>query len=118
MPIVAEIPRPDGKGPPLRLTGQIDRLVRIGNRVMIVDYKTNRPPPPKWSKASRRPTSTSWPPIGLQSPQIFTGCQVSAAILWTDGARIMSIPDQLLDTYAGKLWTLDPATLDARDRTT
>ena len=29
----------------MRLTGKIDRLVHNGDHVMIVDYKTNRPPP-------------------------------------------------------------------------
>ncbi len=111
VPIVAEIARPSGKGPPLRLTGQIDRLVRTGDRVLIIDYKTNRPPPREvlgvaeaylYQLAAYR--------LALQ--RIFVGCHVSAAILWTDGARIMDIPDQLLDTYAAKLWTLDPASLD------
>ena len=45
VPIVAEIEVPGGKGRKLRLTGQIDRLVRLGHEVLIVDYKTNRPPP-------------------------------------------------------------------------
>src|SRR5690606_33262952 len=45
VPIVAEIARPTGKGPPLRLTGQIDRLVDLGHEVLILDYKTNRRPP-------------------------------------------------------------------------
>ena len=29
----------------MQLTGQIDRLVDLGDEVLIVDYKTNRPPP-------------------------------------------------------------------------
>ena len=39
------IARPEATGPPLQLTGQIDRLVDLGDEVLIVDYKTNRPPP-------------------------------------------------------------------------
>ena len=44
---------------------------------------------------------------------IFPGTHVRAALLWTDGARIMEIPKALLDEYARRLWTLDPASLDA-----
>jgi ATP-dependent helicase/nuclease subunit A len=112
VPVVAEIPRPHGKGPPLRLTGQIDRLVRIGDRVLIVDYKTNRPPPREVEGVAEA-YLYQMAAYRLAMLRIFEGCQVSAAILWTDGARIMDIPDQLLDTYAAKLWTLDPASLDA-----
>ena len=43
--IVAEIPHPSGRGPALRLAGKIDRLVRDLDSILIVDYKTNRPPP-------------------------------------------------------------------------
>ena len=43
--IAAEVPHPVRPGTVLRLTGKIDRLVRDGQSVMIVDYKTNRPPP-------------------------------------------------------------------------
>ena len=42
--IVAEIPAPNA-GPPLRIAGQIDRLVELDGEILIVDYKTNRPPP-------------------------------------------------------------------------
>jgi ATP-dependent helicase/nuclease subunit A len=38
---------------------------------------------------------------------------VRAAILWTDGPRIMEIPQATLDAYQHRLWQLDPASLDA-----
>jgi ATP-dependent helicase/nuclease subunit A len=38
---------------------------------------------------------------------------VRAAILWTDGPRIMEIPQATLDSYQHSLWQLDPASLDA-----
>ena len=40
-------PTPSPSGRPLKLIGQIDRLVEAGDEVLIVDYKTNRPPPTK-----------------------------------------------------------------------
>jgi ATP-dependent helicase/nuclease subunit A len=38
---------------------------------------------------------------------------VRAAILWTDGPRIMEVPDAALDGCEQRLWQLDPASLDA-----
>ncbi len=45
------------------INGRIDRLVITDTEILIVDYKTDRPPPPR-SKASARPMSPRWPPTG------------------------------------------------------
>ena len=110
--ISADIVRPGGGGPALRLTGKIDRLLRIGNTVRIVDYKTNRPPPDKVGDV---------PPAYLLQLAayrlgvacIFPGALVEAAILWTDGPQIMAIPGTTLDSYEERLWQLEPTNLDA-----
>ena len=44
---------------------------------------------------------------------IFPGLEIRAALLWTDGARIMEIPQALLDAHAQRLWTGGLASLDA-----
>jgi ATP-dependent helicase/nuclease subunit A len=106
VPIVAQIERPHGKGPPLRLNGQIDRLVQIGDRVLIVDYKTNRPPP-------RDPADVAEAYLlqlaayRLALTELFAGSTVVAAILWTDGPRLMEIPAALLDGAERRLWELE-----------
>lgn len=106
VPIVAEIPRPRGEGPALRLTGQIDRLIDNGREVMIVDYKTNRPPPQSLDKVADA-YIYQLASYRLALAQIFGGKPIRAAILWTDGPRIMEIPREMLDSYAERLWTLD-----------
>ncbi len=112
VPIVAEIPRPKGSGPALRLTGQIDRLAIVGGTVLIVDYKTNRPPP-------RDPQAVSdvylyqLAAYALALGTIFPGSPVRAALLWTCDARLMEIPPELLERYMTQVWTLDPSSLDA-----
>jgi ATP-dependent helicase/nuclease subunit A len=113
VPVVAVIERPKGKGPPLRVTGQIDRLVRHGNQVTIVDYKTNRPPPMEASAVAEA-YLYQLAAYRLVLRRIFTGSSVSAVIFWTDGPRLMPISDHILDTYAEKLWTLDSGRLDGR----
>lgn len=106
VPLVAIIPRPSGQGVPLRLTGQIDRLVDTGREVLIVDYKTNRPPPATLEQvADAYIYQLAAYCVALE--QIFPERLVRAAILWTDGPRIMEIPQERLIRYASKLWELD-----------
>ncbi len=79
------------------LSGQIDRLVVTPTGVLIVDYKTLRPAP-----ASEREV----PPVYLEQlaayraavETIYPGREVRAALLWTDGPRLMPIsPAALAD---------------------
>jgi len=112
VPLVAVIPRPAGSGPPLRLTGQIDRLAVLGDAVLIVDYKSNR---------VAAATLEQVAPVYLYQlaayrmavAEILPGKSVRAALLWTQGPRLMEIPQETLDTYAAGLWRLDQASLDA-----
>ncbi len=110
--IAAEVPHPARPGTLMRLTGKIDRLVKAGGSVMIVDYKTNRPPP-----ASADGVAEAYllqlAAYRLGVAHVFPGLPVRAAILWTHGARIMEIAPKVLDEYQQRLWTLDPANLDA-----
>jgi len=110
--IVAEIPHPQGRGPALRLTGKIDRLVREGNSVLIVDYKTNRPPPRDPAHVAET-YLLQLAAYRLAAQSIFKGLHIRAALLWTDGPRIMEIPAYVLDAHQQRLWQLDPASLDA-----
>jgi ATP-dependent helicase/nuclease subunit A len=111
--IVAEIPHPSGRGPALRLTGKIDRLVRDLDSILIVDYKTNRPPPEDVAQIADA-YLLQLAAYRLAVGHIFAHQSVRAAILWTDGPRIMEIPQAMLDAAQHRLWQIDPANLDAR----
>jgi ATP-dependent helicase/nuclease subunit A len=110
--IVAEIPHPQGRGPALRLAGKIDRLVQDGDAILIVDYKTNRPPPKDVAQIAEA-YLLQLAAYRLAVSRIFSQQRVRAAILWTDGPRIMEIPGEMLDAAQHRLWQLDPANLDA-----
>jgi ATP-dependent helicase/nuclease subunit A len=110
--IVAEIPHPQGRGPALRLAGKIDRLVRDLDSILIVDYKTNRPPPKDVGQVAEA-YLLQLAAYRLAVARIFSQQRVRAAILWTDGPRIMEIPGAMLDAAQHRLWQLDPANLDA-----
>lgn len=112
VPIVAVIPRIEGTGPPLRIAGQIDRLVVTDDSVLIVDYKTNR-------SAPRAPGAVA--PVylyqlaayALAVREIVPGRRVRAALLWTEGPDLMEIQEETLAVYADELWRLDTLRLDA-----
>jgi ATP-dependent helicase/nuclease subunit A len=108
VPIAAEFPDPAGRGAALRLTGKIDRLVQASGSVLILDYKTNRPPP-----ADARSVAEAYlfqlAAYRLGVARIFPKSRVEAAILWTDGPRFMPMPGALLDDYERRLWQQAPA---------
>jgi ATP-dependent helicase/nuclease subunit A len=110
--IVAEVPHPQRRGPALRLAGKIDRLVRDGDTILIVDYKTNRPPPKDAAQVAEA-YLLQLAAYRLAVQRIFPGLHVRAAILWTDGPRIMEISATVLDARQQRLWQLEGASLDA-----
>ncbi len=112
VPIVAEIPEPGGRGRPLRLNAVIDRLVVRDHDVLIIDYKTNRPPPSEPAKVASA-YLVQLAAYRLALGRIHPDRQIRAAILWTDGARLMEIPADLLDAAERDLWLLARARLDA-----
>jgi ATP-dependent helicase/nuclease subunit A len=78
------------------VAGRIDRLAVAGDRVLVVDYKTNRP----------APTALADVPEGYIAQlalyrallrQLYPGKIVAAALLWTDGPALMAIPDDMLN---------------------
>ncbi|HWK45515.1 MAG TPA: double-strand break repair helicase AddA [Stellaceae bacterium] len=72
------------------ISGRIDRLVVTDAAVLIVDYKTNRPPPrhqadiaPLYREQLRA--------YRAALAAIYPGRPVRAALLWTDGPRLMPV---------------------------
>lgn len=112
VPIVAVIPRAEGTGPPLRITGQIDRLAITADEALIVDYKTNRGAP-----GSREAVAPAYlfqlAAYVLAVREIVPGKRVRTALLWTQGPRLMEIQQDTLAVYQNELWRLDTQRLDA-----
>jgi ATP-dependent helicase/nuclease subunit A len=107
VPIAAEIADPEGRRPHLRIIGQIDRLVHLGHEILILDYKTNRPPP---SEPRNVPAAfiQQLAAYCLVVNKIFPGLGIRAAILWTDGPRLMPIPSSMIDEHQKRLWERMP----------
>jgi ATP-dependent helicase/nuclease subunit A len=78
------------------IAGQVDRLIVTENDVLVVDYKTNRPPPKDVSGVA----AVYLRQMGLYRRAlegIYVGKNVRAALLWTDSCELMELPKSLMD---------------------
>ena len=79
-----------------QISGQIDRLLITDDQILVIDYKTNRPPP-------RDPADVN--PLYMRQmavyrsllEQVCPGREVHCGLLWTDGPFLMRLPGALLD---------------------
>jgi ATP-dependent helicase/nuclease subunit A len=81
------------------ISGQVDRLLVEADQILVIDYKTNRPPPT--SEATVSPVYLRQMAVyraALQ--QIYPEKSVRCALLWTDIGLLMTLTDQALDDYA------------------
>jgi len=81
------------------LSGQIDRLVVEKDRVLVVDFKTLRPPPATEAEVAPlylRQLALYQAALG----EIYPGRQIRCALLWTEGPRLMPISHERLAGYS------------------
>ena len=81
------------------ISGQIDRLAVSDDRVLVVDYKTNRPPP---ETVDRVPTVYLRQMAAYRAllAEIYPGQRIDCCLLWTETPRIMQLGDDLLADHA------------------
>ena len=111
IPIVAELPNPGGRGAALKIHGQIDRLAETGTEILIVDYKTNRPPPTDITQVAET-YLVQLAAYRCALMAIFPHHTVRAALLWTQTPSLMEIPAETLDAYSSRLWEYGTPKLD------
>ena len=83
----------------LVVSGQVDRLVVGDEQVMVIDYKTNRPPPRDEADVAPIYVAQMAAYKAVLS-QIYPGKSILCALLWTDGPRLMALRDEIIDRYA------------------
>jgi ATP-dependent helicase/nuclease subunit A len=80
------------------VAAQIDRLLVTDDEVLIVDFKSNRPPP-----ASAADVAPSYlrqmAAYRALLRAIYPHHQVKTALLWSEDARLMALDDALLDLH-------------------
>jgi ATP-dependent helicase/nuclease subunit A len=79
----------------LAISGRIDRLLVEPGRVLVVDFKTNRPSPDRIEEVEDAY-------IGQMAiyaavlREVFPGRSIEAALVWTDGPKLMPVPEFLM----------------------
>jgi ATP-dependent helicase/nuclease subunit A len=81
------------------VSGQVDRLAVTAGEVLIVDYKTGRSPPrsaPETPLAYLRQMAAYRALVRA----IYPDKSVRCALVWTDGPRLLALPEALLNAHA------------------
>jgi len=99
--IVADLPE---LGIGARIHGRVDRLAVADDSVLIIDFKTNRPPP---AREEDMPSiyATQMALYRAAAAKIFPGRRIVCALVWTEGPRLMPLSDAFLDTETGRIQT-------------
>jgi ATP-dependent helicase/nuclease subunit A len=100
VPIVGRIARA-GFGP-IPVAGQVDRLAVSGDAILIADYKTDRIVPDRLD-AVPPPYVTQLALYRAVLARVFPGKTVRAALLFTDGPKLMEVPAAAMDAALNKL---------------
>jgi ATP-dependent helicase/nuclease subunit A len=85
------------------ISAQLDRLVVRENEVLVVDFKTNRPPPTTPEKVAEiYLRQMAMYRIALQN--IYPDRRIKCALLWTVGAYLMELEAEQLLKYTPSGW--------------
>ena len=85
-----------------QVNGRIDRLAVTDDEILIVDFKTNRPPPACEDDVSRVYLA-QMALYRAAAGRIFPGRRIACALLWTDGPVLMRLSDDLLDRQLAEI---------------
>ncbi len=93
----AEVPL-IGKLGDITISGQVDRLAVSSNRVLVIDYKSNQPPPddPQSVPAAYLKQMSAY---RFLVRKIWPNREIECGILWTIGPTLMKLSDDLLDNW-------------------
>lgn len=81
--------------PGVVVSARLDRLVVTPERVLVVDFKTNRPAPDRAEDADPayvRQLAFYWAVLR----RLYPGRTVEAALVWTDGPKLTPVPEALM----------------------
>ncbi len=81
--------------PGYAVSGRVDRMVITPERVLVADFKTNRPSPERIEDADPAYITQ----IALYTAVlrvVFPGRTVEAALVWTDGPKLMPVPENIM----------------------
>jgi ATP-dependent helicase/nuclease subunit A len=104
--LVAELPE---LGAGARVNGRIDRLAVTDESVLILDYKTNRPPPAREADVPHVYLA-QMALYRAAAAKVFPGRRIVCGLVFTDGPRLLQLSDVVLDAQMAAISSrLDPA---------
>ena len=86
----------------LAVSGRVDRLLVTPARVLVVDYKTNRPAPASIEDADEAYRIQMAVYVAVLR-EVFPGRAVEAALVWTDGPKLMAVPENVVAETLARL---------------
>ena len=87
--------------PGVVVSARLDRLVVTPERVLVIDFKTNRPAPDEIEDADPayvRQLAVYWAVLR----RLYPDRTVEAALVWTDGPRLTPVPESLMRAALGE----------------
>ena len=72
------------------------------DRVLVADFKTNRPSPARIEDADRA-YITQMAAYAAVLAEAFPGRRIEAALVWTDGPKLMPVPENMLSAALARL---------------
>jgi ATP-dependent helicase/nuclease subunit A len=104
--LLAELPQ---LGAGARINGRIDRLAVTPEEVLILDFKTNRPPPLREADVSQV-YLTQMALYRAGAARIFPERRIACGLVFTDCPRLLRLSDAVLDAEMARIGArLDPA---------
>ena len=100
VPLIGVLKRGDNK--PLFINGRVDRLVVSDEKVIVVDYKSDKTPPSAAEEVGRNYLAQMAAYRSLLQ-SLYPNRQVEAGLLWTETPKWMQLPPELLDKALPRL---------------
>jgi ATP-dependent helicase/nuclease subunit A len=97
--IVADLPE---LGAGARVHGRVDRLAVAGDDVLIIDFKTNRPPPAREEDVPGI-YATQMALYRAAAARIFPGKRIACALVWTEGPILMPLNEAFLEAETSRI---------------
>jgi ATP-dependent helicase/nuclease subunit A len=85
-----------------RVNGRLDRIAVTKDEVLIVDFKTNRPPPAREEDLAQI-YKTQMALYREAAAKVFKGRRIACALVWTEGPSLMPLSDALLDAEMARI---------------
>jgi ATP-dependent helicase/nuclease subunit A len=79
----------------LAISGRLDRLTVLPDRVLAIDFKTNRPAPARIEDADRA-YRLQMAVYAAVLGELYPGRRIEAALVWTDGPKLMAVPEKVM----------------------